>query len=361
MLLILDPAPPHLRWCHCSGPPGEWVSGVSSPSAVLANEIHFDTADHIALTLRQGGSAFREPVTPLTEESLRELESVVPALPEHNAITARVARSLLARRPQIPTALLCDSALFTHLPDEATHYALPESLRRLGARRRGGFGLLHQWAWEQIRHGLCVSPERVVSIHLGNQTNVVALRHGRPVETSLGFTPVEGIVSSTGCGDIDPTIVFQLEAAGMSPEEIRRVLSQESGLTALAGRPCDLSDLLHVGDDERLRFAREVYLYQVVKSIGASIALLGGVDVALFLCRSVTDSEGLIAEIGDHLLPLGARMRPAPERFLASHRLWRLTEKGSPIAGLALEFSEWTVLSETAFGAVVNSGGDLYA
>jgi acetate kinase len=361
VLLILDPAPPHLRWCHCAGPPGDWVSGADPPSAVLADERHFDNADHIALVLRQGGSAFREPVTPLTEEVLGDLESIVPALPEHNAITARVARALAIQRAEIPVALLCDTALFTRLPDEATHYALPESLRSLGARRRGGYGLLHHWAWEQIRHALWVSPERVVSVHLGNQTNVVALRHGRPVETSLGFTPVEGIVSSTGCGDIDPTIVFQLEAAGMSPDEIRCVLSQESGLTALAGRPCDHSDLLRAGGDDRLRFARQVYLQQVVKSIGASIALLGGVDVALFLCRSVADSEDLIAEIGDHLLPLGARMRPTPERFQASHRLWRLTEKGSPIAGLALEFSEWTVLSEMARGAVVNSGGDLYA
>jgi acetate kinase len=343
MMLLFDPDPPFVRWHSFGRGTSEEHTQRFTPEW-YRNEFEnmkSKKAKAIGYLLYHGGEEITEPVKLLTQGSLSKVENCVRFLPERNEMTLRIARYWMRESPEIPHVLFCDTALFAHLPAEASTYAIPYRLREEGIRRYGGDGLCHQWGWGQIC-GLKMY-KRVVSIHLGNQTSIAALKDGKAVETSIGFTPIEGIISSNGCGDIDTAIVLQLVSAGMSLQEINQSLSRDGGFTGLIGKRCSLIDILQKNNSDNKKFVRELFSYQVMKYLGAFISVLGGVDAIVFICDYVDESSELIEEICCSLDFLRLKKR---EKAKASHGYWIFSENDSEVDVFCFKYDKWNILAK---------------
>lgn len=235
-----------------------------------------------------GGERFR--AASLLEESeleaLAELRSLAPL---HNppalAVIATVRRKLKTGTPIIG---VFDTAYYAGLPESAVRYAVPLRWRTdFGVRRYGFHGLAHRYLCESVNAHLKVphAASRVVSLQLGRGCSVTATLGGRPIATSMGFTPLEGLVMGTRSGDVDPgAILYMMEKSGMSPSEMRRELNEKSGLLGLSGRTADMRELsaLEQGGDPGAALAVEIFCRRARQYVAAYIAELGGVDAIVF-------------------------------------------------------------------------------
>jgi acetate kinase len=179
-------------------------------------------------------------------------------------------------------------------------------MRSQGIRRYGGDGICHAWAWRKAQELSGRTVQRLVSIHLDDQPNVAAILNGQAVETSQGFSRLEGLPSAVGSGDIDPSIALLLRDEGLSNAEIQNLFEQRSGWNALAGEPLTITELLgSTGSSPaspRRKLARQVFETRMVETLGAATAALGGVDMLLFSCTEVTDPTcNFAAQICDRL------------------------------------------------------------
>ncbi len=286
-----------------------WASEGEEPKKGESERI-----EAVGYLLYHGGETVRESVSAIGRATLKTLERCIPYFPQFNELTFNAIQYGTARYFGVPQFLFCDTSYFLDLPPEASTYAVPTELRESGIRRYGGYGLFHEYALECVKHSSATPSNRIISVCLGNHTNVAAIKDGKPLETSVGFTLVEGIVSSTGCGDLDPTIVFQLMHGGMTLREINRSLTQEAGFTGLAGRPCTFRDVAGDTDEPSLRGVREKLLYDVKRYVGAGIETLGGIDVLVLQCEDVEGAAGLIREICTSLEFIGLRTDASPRR-----------------------------------------------
>ena len=346
MLLLFDPEPPHLRWCvfeqgaarsgRCSFGT-EWFRMVKEGAGSLGQ------VEAVGYLLRHGGDRIKEPVLRVTPQTLSEVEDAVRFLPEFNDITYKVLDRWTQELPGIPHFLFCDTALFSGLPDVAGTYAVPEELRKKGVRRFGSYGLVHQWAWEKARSLFGGNVGKMVSVYLGDHTNVAALRDGKSLDTTIGFTPVEGIPSRTGCGDIDATIVFELLSSGMSFREINELLSRKSGFKALLGRRCSYRDLVSGPATVGNAAARDILIYDVLKCVGAFTAILGGLDTLAFATRHREESMSLIREICGRLDFLPVRLHP--DGSAAGEDAWNLSDNSARINVSVFKSDIWKIMA----------------
>jgi acetate kinase len=215
-----------------------------------------------------------------------EIQRLVPLAPLHNPRALEWIDA--ARRVFGPTPLQVaafDTALFASLPAVAATYAIPGALqRKYGIRRFGFHGLAHgaMWAaWRELAPSLAEGG-RTISLQLGAGCSIAALDCGRPVDTSMGFSPLEGLVMATRCGDLDPGLfAFLCRSEGLAPEALEARLNDESGLLGLSGESAEMRVLLE-SSSAAARLAIDVYCYRARKYIGAYCAALGGVDGILF-------------------------------------------------------------------------------
>ena len=231
-----------------------------------------------------GGERFRTPM--LVDDGVTaELENLGRLAPLHNPPALATLQRARAAFSGVPHVAVFDTAFHSTLPRRAREYALPEAVRtRYGARRYGFHGLSHAHVMTQVAKGLATPPQslRIVSCHLGNGASVAAIEYGRSVETSMGMTPLEGLVMGTRAGDVDPGLLVELlrdrDRAGLE-----RLLNQESGLVGLTGTQ-DMRDIEEraARGDEDCRLAIGVYAHRVRKYIGAYAATMGGVDAIAF-------------------------------------------------------------------------------
>jgi acetate kinase len=346
MLLLFDPEPPHLRWCvfeqgaarsgRCSFGT-EWFRMVKEGAGSLGQ------VEAVGYLLRHGGDRIKEPVLRVTPQTLDQVEDAIRFLPEFNDITCKVLDRWTKELPAIPHFLFCDTAFFSGLPDVAGTYAVPEELREKGVRRFGSYGLVHQWAWDKTRSCFGENVGRMVSVYLGDYTNVAALRDGKSFDTTIGFTPVEGIPSQTGCGDIDATIVFELHSSGMSFREINELLSRKSGFSALLGRRSNYSDLASATGSVENTAARDILIYDILKYVGAFTATLGGLDTLAFATRHPEESMSLIREICGRLDFLPLKLEPAG--LAAGAEAWKLSHNNSKINVSLLKSDIWQIMA----------------
>lgn len=317
MILIFEPRPPLVHWCALAG---KTRTGDISPvepgtcAEVIQRASVLGALDCVAYFVPHGGQEFTASVQAVDRDTLPALRRVVPHMPEHVEITCQLVEQSVELLPQARHLLLCDTGFFAELPPASSEYAIPRQLRRQGLRRYGGYGLAHDWAWREVRGRAGPRLSRLVSVYLGNQSNVAAIRNGAPVETSIGFTGVEGIPSATSCGDIDPTIPLHLRSSGMSFAEINRLLSRESGFAGLVGRPCDLYEVLAAKDDDTAA-ARELFRASVIKQVGAAMAILGGIDALAFMARAPQKCAAFMREISEAVtcLPVGSSWQKGGE------------------------------------------------
>lgn len=203
--------------------------------------------------------------------------------PLHNPLAVSLVELLRRRWPDLPQYAVFDSGLYANLPDIARHYALPASLSPQWPVRRYGFhGLAHRNQWRQVQAashaaGLPV-PERLVSIHLGGGCSLSCWQDDRVVDTSMGYTPLEGLVMATRSGNVDPGLLLHLlQHEEMSAAELGALIRSQSGLASLDGGSGDVRRLL-TSSDPRAKTLLALYCQQIRKGIGAAVAVLGGLD-----------------------------------------------------------------------------------
>ncbi len=234
------------------------------------------------------GPAFYK-TTVVTDEVLKTLkESSIPYAPLHNPAAIQGITACLDIMKGIPQVLVFDTTFHQTMPDEAFMYGLPyEWYAKYGVRRYGAHGMSHQFVTEEAAKllGKPQSEINIISCHLGNGSSITAVKNGKCVDTSMGFTPLEGLVMGTRSGDIDPAIIeFIMDKEGIDIHEALNILNKKSGLLALSGKTGDVRDLRMLRDqgDERASLALQVLSYRIRKYIGAYMAVLGHVDAITF-------------------------------------------------------------------------------
>ena len=233
-----------------------------------------------------GGERFQAParIDAAVCAAIRELAVLAPLHNPANLIGIEVCREAF---PDVPQVAVFDTAFHQTLPAHAYRYAVPEAwYRRFGVRRYGFHGTSHRWVAERAAEALGrpLAALNLITLHLGNGASAAAIRAGRCVDTSMGLTPLEGLVMGTRSGDLDPAVpLFVQRAAGLAPEAADAALNQDSGLLGLAGTS-DMRELLarERAGDERARLALELYCYRIRKYLGAYSAVLGRVDAVVF-------------------------------------------------------------------------------
>jgi acetate kinase len=257
----------------------------------------FDAVGHRVV---HGGDRFAASVR-IDERVIEALESLCEIAPLHNPASVsgiRAARSVLGTA--IPMVAAFDTSFHRTLPEQASTYAIPHELSEKHHIRRYGFhGLAHQYS--VMRYGeLTGTPKEginVITLHLGNGCSASAIRRGESLDTSMGFTPLEGLVMGTRSGDLDPALVtFLAQEEGVDAAEVENWLNQRSGLLGISGFSNDMRELVAaVGANPRARLAVEVFCYRARKYLGAYLAALGGADAVVF-SGGIGENSPLIRE-----------------------------------------------------------------
>ncbi|MFF9866997.1 acetate kinase [Streptomyces sp. NPDC013953] len=255
---------------------------------LAADGLGLDSPELAAIGHRvvHGGLRFSAP-TVITDEVMAEIERLVPVAPLHNPANITGIRTAQALRPDLPQVAVFDTAFHTTMPEHAARYAIDAETADAHRIRRYGFhGTSHAYVARRTAQLLGKDPSEanVIVLHLGNGASASAVRGGRCVDTSMGLTPLEGLVMGTRSGDIDPAVVFHLErVAGMSTDEIDVLLNKKSGLVGLCGDN-DMREIRRRIDegDERAQLAFDIYIHRLKKYIGAYYAVLGRVDAVAF-------------------------------------------------------------------------------
>jgi acetate kinase len=239
----------------------------------------------VAHRVVHGGQRFKEPCL-LDAEAERAIAELAELAPLHNPAALRwirACREVLG--PEVPQAGVFDTAFFAGLPEVAATYALPGDLsRRHGIRRFGFHGLAHQSMgrrWRALRPDV-EQGGRVISLQLGSGASVTAVDRGDPRDTSMGFSPLEGLVMATRSGDVDAGVLtFLQRVEGLSADALEEMLNRSSGLLGVSGFSSDMRELL-ASEAPAARLAVELYCYRARKYLGAYLAVLGGADAVLF-------------------------------------------------------------------------------
>ncbi|MCP9957209.1 acetate kinase [Streptomyces sudanensis] len=272
-----------------TGPvPGHEAALRAVAGELAADGLGLDSPELAAIGHRvvHGGLRFTEP-TVVTDEVLAEVERLVPVAPLHNPANIAGIRTARALRPDLPQVAVFDTAFHTTMPEYAARYAIDTETADAHRIRRYGFhGTSHAYVSRETARLLGRDPSEVnvIVLHLGNGASASAVAGGRCVDTSMGLTPLEGLVMGTRSGDVDPAVTFHLRrVAGMSVDEVDELLNRRSGLVGLCGDN-DMREIRRRIDegDERARLAFDVYVHRLKKYVGAYYAVLGRVDAVAF-------------------------------------------------------------------------------
>ncbi len=267
----------------------------------LASDPAAPRLDAVGHRVVHGGDRFTA-ATRLDAATVAAIEALSELAPLHNAAAVSAITTARAALGAVPMVAVFDTAFHHTLPDYAASYALPTELARRHHIRRYGFhGIAHQQlATRYEEFGITAAPgAKLITVHLGNGCSVAAIRHGQSVDTSMGFTPLEGLMMGTRCGDIDPSVVpYLMRREAVSADTVEDWLNHRSGLLGVSGRSNDMRVLLAaMADDPAARLAVEMFCYRVSKYIGAYLTVLGGADALIF-------SGG----IGEHCPPVRTRV-----------------------------------------------------
>lgn len=243
--------------------------------------------DAVGHRLLHGGERFTRP-TVIDESVIASLEILQDLSPLHSGPgLAGVRAARAAFNSDVPMVAVFDTAFHVTMPERACLYALPRDMgRRLGLRRYGSHGISYRWLVSRYSRlsGIPENRATFVGFHLGEGCSAAAIAGGKSIDTSMGLTPLDGLVMGTRCGDLDPSILTYLERAqGLTPEEVDHLLNEESGLKGLSGLSHDIRELLaRAKDHPGARLAIDIFCYRARKYLGAYIAALGGADAVIF-------------------------------------------------------------------------------
>jgi acetate kinase len=246
-----------------------------------------DEIEAVGHRVVHGGETFKDSVL-IDEEVEEAIQQAFDIAPLHNPPNLEGIRAAKKHLPNVPHVAVFDTAFHHSIPQHAYLYGIPNRLyRRYKIRKYGFHGTSHYYVSRQYHKisGLAKEGSKVITCHLGNGASITAIKDGESIDTSMGFTPLEGLVMGTRSGDIDPSILFYLiEKEELSLANVHALLNKHSGLLGLSGYAADMRDLLDEAEsgDRRCNEAIDVFCYRVKKYIGSYIASLNGVDAIIF-------------------------------------------------------------------------------
>ncbi|ODU56940.1 MAG: acetate kinase, partial [Clostridium sp. SCN 57-10] len=259
------------------------------------------------------GEKFADSVL-ITAESKAAIESCIPLAPLHNPANLTGISACEEVMPGVPQVAVFDTAFHAKMPAKAFVYAVPyEYYENYGVRRYGFHGTSHRFVSEQCAKamGKPLSELKIVTCHLGNGSSIAAVNHGVSVDTSMGFTPLDGLPMGTRSGSIDPAIVeFIAEKENLSVKDVLNVLNKKSGVLGVSGVSSDFRDLdaAEAEGNARAALAKELFIYGVKKYIGAYAAAMGGVDAVVFTAGVGENSAELRARMTEGLEFMGIKI-----------------------------------------------------
>ncbi|HEY2994520.1 MAG TPA: acetate/propionate family kinase [Methylomirabilota bacterium] len=320
---------------HCGGWLRAHLEG-AAPAAVGHRVVH-------------GGSTYTAPQR-IDDGVLAALERLIPLAPLHQPSALDPIRAIRARFPGTPQVACFDTAFHRGHPEVADRYALPDALYQEGVRRYGFHGL----SYEHIARSLPrVAPEiargAVIVAHLGSGVSMCALRDGRSVDSTMGFTALDGLPMGTRCGQLDPgVLLYLLIQKGWSPENIERLLYHEAGLRGLSGLSNDVRDLL-ASDAPGARRALEYFVYRIGREVGSLAGALGGIDGLVFTAGIGENSPDIRARVCARAAWLGIQLDEAANRAGGP----RISTPASRVSAWVIPTDEERMIAEHTLAVVV--------
>ncbi|MCX6876488.1 MAG: acetate/propionate family kinase [Verrucomicrobia bacterium] len=315
----------------------------------------------VAHRVVHGGERFTEG-TLITEEVLAQIEALSPLAPLHNPVNVAGIREMRRLFPAVPHVAVFDTAFHHTLPAYAYLYGLPYELYEKKAVRRYGFhGTSHHYVSLRAAQFLQRRPNelRLVSCHLGNGSSLCAVDHGRSVDTSMGFTPTEGLLMGTRSGDLDPGVVTYLEREeGMTGTQIDELLNKRSGLLGISGISSDMREILKAAEagQPRALLALKTYCYRVRKYIGAYVASMGGLDAVIFTGGIGQGSAEVRALALQGLDCMGLRLDdPRNREARGFDEVCRISADDSKVTVLVVPADEERMIAREALRAISRS------
>ncbi|MFT5441849.1 MAG: acetate kinase [Myxococcota bacterium] len=331
-------------------------------SAMLSLCFGRDAREEIAAVghrVVHGGERFRSAVE-VDDSVEREIEALIPLAPMHNPLCLIGIRAARKRFTKAKHVAVFDTAFHQTLPEEAFLYALPHDMySELGIRRYGFHGSSHQSVSTRAIEMLdrVGQSSRVIVCHLGAGCSTSAVRDGKSIDTSMGMTPLEGLVMATRSGDVDPGVLIYLaRERGMSLDEVESQLLNESGLLGISGLTGEIRDLTQLANDgnERADLALRVFSYRVRKYIGAHMAVLGGADAVVFTGGAGENSPDLRARILTGLDGLGVQLDPAANAAcIGEERV--ISQPGSAVAVYVIGSNEERAIANATLTVLAES------
>ena len=316
--------------------------------------------DAVGHRVVHGGERFSEPVL-VNNEITRAIERLNPLAPLHNPANVLGIRAIAKKWPELPQVAVFDTAFHRTLPEHAWRYAVPDELyTNHGIRRYGFHGTSHEYVASRAAALLDVPVEEfdAVIAHLGNGASVTAIRGGKSIDTSMGFTPLEGLVMGTRSGDLDPSILVFLGRAGWSAEDLDSMLNRQSGLKGLAGNN-DMRSVVEAAEagDARSAMALAVASYRLSKYIGGYHVAVGGAKALVFTAGIGENSHQFRSLVAERLGALGVELDAGLNRERSKEpRVISTPDSALPV--LVVPTDEERAIAEATAAVVALSTGE---
>ena len=242
--------------------------------------------DAVGHRVVHGGAKYSQPVL-IDAEVKKAIADLIPLAPNHNTANLEGIETIEAILPEVPQVAVFDTAFHSTIPEVAKVYPLPYKYYQAGIQRYGFHGISHQYCANRTAQILQQPIEslKIITCHLGNGCSLAAINQGICIDTTMGFSPLEGLMMGTRCGSIDPQILLYLmQEYGLSTEDVNQILNKESGLKGVSGVSADSRTVLAAMSEgnTQAQLAFNVYVYRLIKAIGAMVASLNGLDVLVF-------------------------------------------------------------------------------
>ncbi|MGC8971414.1 MAG: acetate/propionate family kinase [bacterium] len=272
-----------------------------------------------------GGERFKEP-TIINEEVIAEIEKNNELAPLHNPAGLAGIRASMEVLPNVPQSAIFDTSFHSNMPKYAYLYAIPMRLYRDYRIRRYGFhGTSHYYVSYRVAQlvGRPVEELKIITCHLGNGCSISAVKGGRSIDTSMGFTPLEGLIMGTRSGDLDPAIpLYLMRNLNYTAEEVDDILNKESGLLGISEFSNDMRDIMKAAEEgnQNAKLAMEMFCYRIKKYIGAYTAIMNGLDVLVFTAGIGENEPEIRLMICDNMEYLGIKIDPQKNNFKGQER-----------------------------------------
>lgn len=320
----------------------------------------FNEIDAIGHRVVQGGVKYNKSVL-VDEDVVNTVKELSPLAPLHNPANIQGYEACLSVvGPDVPQVFVFDTAFHSTMPPKAYMYAVPyEYYEKYGVRRYGFHGTSHKFVSHRVadKIGRNIADLKIITCHLGNGSSIAAVNHGKVVDTSMGFTPLDGFMMGTRSGGVDPSVVtFIMKKLGLSPDEMDTVLNKKSGVSAISGVSSDDRDIVAAQSqgNERAILAHEMQAYEIAKYIGSYVAAMNGVDAIVFTGGIGENGVWLRSKVCSYLGYLGIHINEALNHQTVKGAEAELTDESDKVRVFILATDEELMIAQDTAEIVKN-------